>query len=497
MNNHNVQYTDNDIILVNPTGGWDQHIESKYFFPIGLLYLQNYLLKYNIPSTIIDVKPQGLSPDAFKQLIKEYKPKIIGFTGSPFERHSLHEYINGIKKFIPNSLVIVGGPYFTATAKECLTYLQDVDVVVRGEGELTLLELVRLHASGSIDYKKIKSITFRDESGNIIENENRLPLNRDECEIDIELIQNNNVYSPFVHLKNFEKEKIHALPILLARGCIKRCTFCFNNNSRFSSRAISSIIREIQVKREKFQCDYFWMVDPTFTMREKYAYELCEALQKYCPGIKWYCETRADCSLDLLNEMSKSGCISIDFALESGSAKVLKAIRKDLDPSLVVQFAKECKKLGIRALVFVMYSLPEETMEDFRRTMRILKEIKSYIYDISYNQTLILPGTQLEKQALSLNLLPTYFSWYKKDFVDVPAWKTLLSNDEIDKCRRTLDNYRLSLYYSKVQCLRRQLKRDCIESLSKNKTIVNLVKRNQKIHKILLSLVRIIFGSDK
>jgi radical SAM superfamily enzyme YgiQ (UPF0313 family) len=365
-------FKENEILLVNPTGGWDHKREDRYFFPIGLLYLQNYLHRYDIPSTIVDVKPDRLFPDDFRQRVRGYRPKVIGFTGSPFERHTLHKYITDIKSYAPGALIVVGGPYFTATAKDCLTHLTDVDVVVRGEGEITLLELVRAFALGN-SFEAIAGITYRDKSGNIIENNDRPPANRDDCEIDIRLIRDDSTYSPFVYLKNFEEEKILALPILLARGCTKRCTFCFNNSSRFRSRSIPSIIEEVRLKREHFNCDYFWMVDPTFTLRTKFAYELCEALRKHCPGIKWYCETRADCSLALLNEMAKAGCISIDFGLESGSPKVLKAIRKDLDVSRIVEVTKECKKLGMRVLVFTMYALPEETYDDFLRTMDILR----------------------------------------------------------------------------------------------------------------------------
>ncbi len=103
-----ILYKENDIFLVNPTGGWDTKKGVHYFYPISLLYLQSYLKKNNIPSKIIDVKPMKLSPKNFKKLIQKENPKIIAFTGSPFERSSLYEYIYGIKKYAPNTVVIVG-----------------------------------------------------------------------------------------------------------------------------------------------------------------------------------------------------------------------------------------------------------------------------------------------------------------------------------------------------------------------------------------------------
>jgi radical SAM superfamily enzyme YgiQ (UPF0313 family) len=483
--------------LVNPTGGWEQKKDERYFFPIGLLYLQNYLLKNDIPSTIIDVRPQGLSPQNFKSLVEQYNPKIIGFTGSPFERHTLLQYMVGLKEYTPNALVIGGGPYFTATAKDCLIHLSDVDIIVRGEGELTLLDLVKNIASGR-NFRNISGITYRDESGEIVENPDRPPANRDECEINMNFIRDDKIYNAFVYLKNFERENIRALPILLARGCVKHCTFCFNNsNGRFRSRSIESVIEEIEAKREKFNCDYFWMVDPTFTIRETFALELCVAIRKHCPGIKWYCETRADTSLKLLNEMAKAGCISIDFALESGSPKVLKAIRKDLDVSCVVDFARECKKLGMRCLVFVMYSMPEETYNEFLMTIDLLSKIKPFIYDISISQTLILPGTQLEIQARTLNLLPADFSWYDSAFEDVPSWESEMNPEEILRCQNVLRCYRYSLQHSRILSLGNKLRMAVESSFLRNGVLVKNIRKFPRLNDILSASMDSIFGIDR
>ncbi|MCP5107890.1 MAG: B12-binding domain-containing radical SAM protein, partial [bacterium] len=329
-----------------------------------------------------------------------------------FERHTLHTFIKGIRKEAPRALVVGGGPYFTATAAECLEQLPEMDVVVRGEGEKTFLELVRA-VDNEKNFNNLKGITYRNSAGEIVAKENNSPCNRDDCEIDLDMIPNDDTYSPFVYLKNFEQEKVKAVPILLARGCTMKCTFCFNNNNgRFLSRTVGSVVAEIKAKRERFNCDYFWFVDPTFTLRERFARKLCKELTGQCPGIKWYCETRADCNPELLKEMAGAGCISIDVALESGSPKVLKRILKDLDPQSLFPFTRLSSQLGIRVLVFVMYGMPEETYREFRKTMAVLKKIKPYIYTISYNETLILPGTRLEVEAKNEKIIPPGFFWF-------------------------------------------------------------------------------------
>lgn len=485
-----------EIILVNPTGGWNSRIDDHYFYPIGLLYLRNFLLKHGIPSTIIDINRQGLSTDQFQQMITKLKPKIIGFTGSPFERHPLHSFIRGIKKAAPQTLVVVGGPYFTATAKECLQQLAEVDVVVRGEGEKTFLELVRAFEAG-VNFNRLQGITFRSDKGEIIETANNSPCNRDECEIDINLIPNDENYAPYVYLKNFEQEKIKAIPILLARGCTMNCTFCFNNNNgRFLSRTIPSIIAEIKAKREKFQCDYFWFVDPTFTLRERFAATLCKELQVQCPGIKWYCETRADCNPELLENMAEAGCISIDVALESGSPKVLKMIQKNLDPQTLVPFTAKCKQLGIRVLVFVMYGLPGETYVEFLETINILKKIKQDIYTISYSQTLVLPGTRLEMQAKEEKKLPGNFSWYDPTFSDIPRWESLMTDREIDQVKRMLFKYQYLLHNSRLSYLGKLPKLLALTYWQRNEKFKAMITRFPMVHRLVRFVSRIVLGKE-
>ncbi len=292
----------------------------------------------------------------------------------------------------------------------------------------------------------IKGITYRNASNQICKNIAREPMNRDEAVIDYTLLENNNnLYSPFVDLKNYEKEGIKAIPILIARGCTEKCTFCFNNsNGRFRSREITSIIEEINIKRKIFKTNVFWMVDPTFTLREKYSEKLCDAIKKHCNGIVWYCETRSDCSLFLLKKMVDSGCISIDFALESGAPHVLKEIKKRLDLTKLKDFAINSKKLGIRSLVFVMYGLPKETFSDFQETMKLLYELKPYLYTISFGAALILPGTEMERNAIEQNLLPENFSWFDKNS-DIPQWKGRMSNEEKEKCYKLLCDFKKDL----------------------------------------------------
>ncbi|HLP61750.1 MAG TPA: radical SAM protein, partial [Candidatus Deferrimicrobium sp.] len=244
------------------------------------------------------------------------------------------------------------------------------------------------------------------------------------------------------------------------------------------------------------QCDYFWFVDPTFTLRERFAATLCKELKEQCPGIKWYCETRADCSAGLLESMAGAGCISIDVALESGSPRVLKTIQKDLDPQKLIPFTAKCKQLGIRVLVFVMYGLPGETYADFRETMKILKKIKQDIYTISYSQTLVLPGTRLEMQAKEEKILPGHFSWYDPSFEEIPRWAPSMSGREIDKIKRLLFKYQFLLHNSRFSYLKKLPKLLALTYWQRNDKIKHIITRFPIVHRFVKTMGRVILGKE-
>jgi radical SAM superfamily enzyme YgiQ (UPF0313 family) len=448
-----------DVVLVNPTdmGEYWQLGAQKYFFPLRILYLKDYLRRKGIPSCAIDLIPDALSPDAFRKQIETLAPRIVGFTGDTYDRHRTSQFITGLKRHVPDVVIVVGGPHFSAIAEECLSLMPDIDVVVRGEGEITLHELVMAVQEGR-GFEDIVGITFRGRDGRIVETGDRPPSDRDECEIDPDFIPNDERYSPFVSFRNFEDEKTLAIPILVARGCTNRCTFCYNRTyGRFKARKVEGIVKEVEAKREKFGSDNFWMIDPTFTLREKYAFELCKALAQHCPGIRWTCDARADCNPELVRAMAEAGCVSVAYALESGSPKVLKAIRKELDVERVADFAKLTHDLGMRGLVFVMYSMPEETYEDFRMTMDVLYRIKPYIHDVDVHQLHVLPGTELERQARELGVLPSDFSWCDPDLPSAPPWAFLLSREELDRCKTELEDFRFSLHHSRLACVGRKV----------------------------------------
>ena len=433
------------IILVNPGGRPEIDALEKnrdsgvYIYPYSLLFLQNYLLANNIQSRIIDLNWQ--KPDELFEITKAIENPIIGVTAQPHSVLKALDIIKQLKKSNKNSIIVVGGNFFTKTHRDVLNRFKEVDVVVRGEGEITFYELVNaIQTKKSFD--NIEGITYRNND-RIIENKTRKP----ESDIEIfalkyDKLHITNRFKEGILMRNYEKENYRSFPVFIGRGCSRKCAFCEYNLFKYRVRKIPAILQEIDYLIKNYSADYFAFADPSFCERENFVREFCEIIIERYSHIKWSCEARVDTPLDILELMAKAGCISLDFGLESGSEKVLKAINKDIDLFKTIEFVKACHSLGIRTHMFLMVSLPEETEEDAMQTIKVCGDLSKYVTSMSLGVTQILPGTELERIAFKKGILAKDFSYYDERFYHthtqfsdphIPIYLEFLNIDFIEK----------------------------------------------------------------
>ena len=446
-----------DVILVNPEGGtsWqDSHRKSEseqYMYPYSLIYLMNYLEIHGISARLFDL--YYMDPTGLTDYCRNIKKPIVGVTAQTYNRDKAIEIIRKIKSVSPDSFIVVGGKHFTYCAEETLEHIPEIDLVVRGEGEITFHEVVSAVKSNA-SIEEIRGITFRSKNG-VYSNEDRgLERDIDKFSLDYEKLPQEH-FTKGVYFRNYINEGIMSLPVILGRGCSQRCVFCVYRQMKYRVRSLDSVINEIVFLKKKYNQTYFAFSDPSFTERRKFTEEFCETLIRENLNIKWYCEARADTPLELLSLMNEAGCISLDFAIESGSPKVLKAIRKNINISQAIEFAQNCKKLGIRTLIFFMVSLPEETEDDARMTLELIRMLNEYARYITLGATQIFPGTELEVIARRKGILPDNFSWYDDSFyhqypdlasVNVPLYLEHLSVDFIRYFLKEYEKVRFAKY---------------------------------------------------
>ena len=348
--------------------------------------------------------------------LKRNKAPIYGITCTTPTRFGAIEVIRNIKKIYPDSVVVVGGPHFQNCVEDSLKNVPEIDVVVRGDGDYTFLNLVRAIESKK-NFSSINGISFRKTNkifhapdAPVIENLDKLPIYQD---FDY------NDYRETVFVIG---DKVPAISVLSSRGCPFRCIFCSVNNTGYRHRSPEKVVDEIELWLSKFPMvkgiNFF---DLTFTANPQHAAGVCKEIMQRNLKIVWWAESRANIDYELLKLMKKAGCVALSVGVESGSPKVLQNISKAITIPQVKDFVKVCKDVGIEPLLFFMASFPDETEQDLSLTKSLINELLTQTTSITSSATSIYPGTRLEEIARERKILDEKFSWNKPFHSEVSA----------------------------------------------------------------------------
>ncbi len=398
-----------DVVLINPP---DKFLEKRYRFPRGLAMLAAVLEKAGYSVKIIEIVVENLSKKDLERLIKNYQPKIVGIGGTTDNRFDSFELTKLVKQVNKDIIVLYGGVHASFTAQDTLENIKNIDIVVRGEGEDTILELVNAIEKDK-SLKNVDGISYR--IGNkIVHNKNREPiLNLDKLPF------------PALHLLPVEKYdyRLNILDvkpglIMTSRGCPQKCTYCSASQHwglLYRRRSPQNVVDEIEHLIDKYKIQGIWFEDDTLTLNRKHIEGICDELTKRKINLPWCCEVRVSTvNKDLLQKMQKAGCFMIHFGVESVSPRILKVIGKGITMDQVNNVIRITKEIGMYTKAYFMLGLPTETYEEALMTIKYVRaHRKDIAIPIVSNGTTIYPGTPVETFAKENGYLPKDFSWSK------------------------------------------------------------------------------------
>jgi len=384
----------------------------------SLEYIKFYLMDHGYDAEIIDCSHYGPGLEGVIAKLMEDEKPVIGITAYTRERFAAYDLIRRIRNDIPDSLIVVGGRHFTYLADEALKNLPEIDIVVRGEGEITFKEICD-SVYNKISINKISGISFRKEGAIIHNPERPLEHNLDlfRC-FDKDHLPDPRKYSITAKLSKIGGGKrqgvMRGFIVFTSRGCPSRCAFCSLTVAKVRFRSIDNVLNEIEEKIKITGVRGVIFKDPSLTAVKKHVKELCEKIIERDLNIRWVCYSRVDIDLELLTLMKKAGLAGVETALESGSPRVLKAVKKRIDIDQFQRFCIEAYNMGIQVYVFCMVSLPDEKLEDVDMTISLIKKLSKYIYSAPALQaTRILPDAALYNIAKERKVLPDDFDWFK------------------------------------------------------------------------------------
>ena len=453
--------------LVNPPPlkGVYRH---QLYLSIGLAYMAAVLEENDHEVTVIDCPALNMDQKMLKAKLESIQPQIIGITSMTPTIQSAVLSAQVAKQACPDSTVVLGGPHATFMDKQVLAEEQAVDVIVRGEGEQTLLELVQ-NAGNLKALETIQGITFR-KNGQTIRNPQR------------PFIQNLDDL-PRPAYKHFDLEKYRLfgrkmLPIITSRGCPSQCSFCTTSRifgRPFRARSPKNVVDELEWLRDEHGADAFSFYDDTFTLDKNRAIKICEDIKNRKLGIPWDCQTRVSTvSEDMLSKMREANCQQVFFGVESGCQTILDAVNKGTSVEQNKKAIKLAKNAGLFVAVSVMVGYPGETREMLKQTIDLLRQTEP---DDAYICVATpYPGTEL-RNVIEEKGWPISNDWKRYD-TTIPVFENPnLSEADVNKIRSKFYDG----FYSPKYVLRHVFKKNFYSKVMARTAMNHLIWRVRKM----------------
>lgn len=386
-------------------------LKMPVVIPLALLTLGAYFKRAGFDPVIIDARVE----DPIERLVKELDDRVVyvGFsalTGSHV-KYSLM-IADHVRKVRPNIPLVWGGVHVTLVPEQSLRTSDLVDVVVRGEGEITGVELAQALSEG-MPLEGLLGIGYKDKTtGNVVLNEERpfFPFT-EQLDIDYSLVDmeryDNNVFL-------YQSE----------RGCPHRCSFCdvlVVHKRTFRKKTGEQVLEDLKRIHEKFKPGKVVFVDDCFFADFKRARIVIDGLIKMNLNMKWHASCRAQyfskTDVDFWKYAKQSGLDEVYVGTESGSQEILDYINKDCTLEDILNGAEQIDKAGIIFMTNLMCGFPKETIEDVNKSLDFVDKLRNGWPKTMQVGKIFLyaacPGTPLHFQVVAAGFKPprTLYGW--------------------------------------------------------------------------------------
>ena len=347
---------------------------GKRLPPIGLMYVAAALEKAGFEVQMLDNYLVKKPIDEIKQLVSKLNPEIVGITCGSATYSRCIETAKAIKETSPNCTVVVGG-WHASYVPDSLLDNPEIDYVVMGEGERAMTQLVTcITKRNESTAMTIPGVACRREGKNI-KNTPKFIENMDDLPYPARHLLPLELYDRTVEYLNVKPADIMSI----SRGCVYNCGFCetkklWGNICRaFSPQRVVGEIKDLQ---NKYGTKGIYFINDNFTLRKKETIELCNLIIENKLDLEWVCDTRVDLvNQEVLESMSKAGCKTIWFGVESGSQRILQRIGRNTTLEQIETAFGLCRKNGIRTACSFMLGVPDETLKDMEASLKFAKKL--------------------------------------------------------------------------------------------------------------------------
>ncbi|MBU1159913.1 B12-binding domain-containing radical SAM protein [Patescibacteria group bacterium] len=420
-----------------------------HVFPIGLAYIAAMLRNFGCEVVIYNQDQHHYPEEHLTEFLNKNKFDAIGIgiIAGYTQYRKLLKISEAINKSKNRPPYIIGG-HGPSPEPEFFLRKTGADVVVMGEGESTVVDLLK-HIASKKPLSDVEGIAYCD-NGKVIINKRR-PLIKDIDSLpwpayDLFSIE----YYRLLRMPHVDK-KDFVMPMLSGRGCKFRCIFCYRMDKGFRPRKAEAILEEILFLKKEYGITYIAFMDELLMSSIARTEEICRIFIKAKIGMKWDCNGRLNyADKDLLRLMKEAGCVFINYGIESFDDVVLKNIRKNLTTQQITKGIEATLDAGISPGLNIIFGNPGDNNQTLKNGVKFLLKYDDGAQMRTIRPVSPYPGSELYSMAIEQGLLKDCRDFYERAHVNTDLLTvnfTDLSNDEFHEALYKANSTLIKNYY--------------------------------------------------
>jgi len=386
------------ILLIYPYASY-KNMPPSSWVPLSLPYLAGPLQQAGHQVKIMDRyaaqyklgSHKALIDKALLQTIIEFKPDIIGLNAVSPLVFDLVDTAALIRQVF-SGVLLAGGHHVSALPEATLQKIPELDALITGEGEYSLLRFVEGEKASDIP-----GLWWRENGrirGNPVEpitDLDKLPF-PDFSSLDLSYYLNRG-------LETIRHHYVSTISLLTSRGCVKKCEFCtesltYGKGVRFHSPEY--VVELVSKVYKDYGVEGIYFHDNDFLINRSRVEAICDLMVKrgLHRHLIWAIQARADhIEPEVVRRLKQAGCVLIETGIESVSQETLDSMHKDSTVEINERAIKICHQEGMRMHAYMLTGLEGETISDLEQRLAWLKKMR--LFSFSWSQLQIHPGTRL------------------------------------------------------------------------------------------------------
>ncbi|MCX7982333.1 MAG: B12-binding domain-containing radical SAM protein [Syntrophales bacterium] len=396
--------------------------------PLGISYAAAAFEKAGAEVRIFDYIVSRYTPEKLAKQIDDFRPQVVGTSSVTMNFPIAARILQTVKEIDPRIVTVIGGPHASFDAVNTLKMYPGIDLVVIGEGEATIAELVATR------FKKESLLTIR---GIATRNGHDILFTPPRPLID----DLSTLPQPARHLLPLSRYQALGFPIsiITGRGCPYQCIFCQGRRmvgSKMRHRPAHMVVDEIE-DILSYGIDRINIADDLFVSNKRKVREVCQEIERRELKFTWSAFARVNTvDKETLATMKSAGCDAISFGVESGNQEMLDRIKKKITLDQVRRAVEMCQEVGLIVHCSFIVGLPGESPETLEETKRFAESLGKI--DYGFHLLAPFPGTTVREEVDKYDLEILTDDWSLYDANHAIVRTSRLSAEEI---RRFVDDF--------------------------------------------------------